>query len=109
MPIYMTQFSYTPEAWATLSKNPVDRSEAISGLAQKIGGRLISLYYSFGEYDGLVLFEAPDDKMAAALAIGAALPGHLKAVKTTPLFTTQETMEVLKMVGTTSYQAPSAG
>jgi hypothetical protein len=27
MPLYMTQFAYTPEAWATLVDNPEDRSE----------------------------------------------------------------------------------
>jgi hypothetical protein len=26
MPLYMTQFAYTPEAWETLAENPEDRS-----------------------------------------------------------------------------------
>jgi hypothetical protein len=28
MPLYMKQFAYTPEAWATLTQNSEDRSEA---------------------------------------------------------------------------------
>jgi uncharacterized protein with GYD domain len=55
MPHYMFQFTYTPEAWATLSKNPQDRTEAIRGLIEKQGGRLIAFYYCFGEYDGVII------------------------------------------------------
>ncbi|MDP8956540.1 MAG: GYD family protein, partial [Actinomycetota bacterium] len=28
MPMYLSRFSYTPEAWARLAKNPEDRSKA---------------------------------------------------------------------------------
>ena len=109
MPIYMTQFTYTTEAWNNLSRNPVDRSEVISVLARKLGGRLINLYYSFGEFDGLVIFEAPDEKQAAALAIAAGIAGHLKATKTTNLLTPQDAMEVMRKAGGAAFQAPSAG
>jgi len=109
MALFMTQFTYTSEAWATLSKNPVDRTEAINALAQKLGGRVINLYYCFGEYDGLVIFEAPDDTAAATLAVASGIPGHLKMVKTTKLFTPQETIEVMRKVGSVSFQAPSTG
>ena len=37
MPLYMTQFSYTPEAWATLSQNPEDRSAAVREAAESMG------------------------------------------------------------------------
>jgi uncharacterized protein with GYD domain len=50
MPLYMTQFAYTPETWAALIRNPQDRSEALGGLLEKMGGRLISFYNCFGEY-----------------------------------------------------------
>ena len=108
MPVYMTQFSYTPEAWAALAKNPQDRAEAFGALAQKMGGRLLTLYYCFGEYDGVVTFEAPDDTTAAATIIAAVTPGHLKANKTTRLFTVEETLEMLRKAGGGSYQAPTA-
>ena len=49
MPLYMTQFAYTPEAWATLSDNPEDRSVAVRDLLETQGGRLIGWYLSFGE------------------------------------------------------------
>ena len=49
MPLYMTQFAYTSEAWATLVDNPEDRSAPLRELLETMGGRLVSWYLSFGE------------------------------------------------------------
>jgi uncharacterized protein with GYD domain len=106
MALYMTQFTYTAEAWAALAKNPQDRSVPIRELAQKIGGRLVGLYYCFGEYDGVVLFEVPDDTAATAVGIAGVSPGHLKAYKTTKLFTIEETMEAMRKAGSITFQGP---
>ena len=109
MALYMVQFAYTAEAWAQLSKNPQDRSGPVRELAQKLGGRLVGFYYCFGEYDGVALAELPDDGTATALALAAVSPGHLKAYKTTKLFTMEETMEAMRMAGRTTFQGPSRG
>ena len=106
MPLYMTQFAYTSETWAALAQNPEDRSEAVSNLAEAMGGRMVSFYNSFGEYDGLAIFEAPDEGTAAALAMAAASPGHLKAIKTTVLLTVEEGMEAMRKAGEATYRGP---
>jgi uncharacterized protein with GYD domain len=84
MPLYMTLFAYTTDAWATLTHNPEDRSVAVRELLETHGGRLISWYLSFGEYDGVLIYEAPDDATAGALILAAARQGHLNGTKTTP-------------------------
>ena len=66
MPTYMTQFSYTASASAALVKNPEDRGAAVAALMEKLGGRMLNTYYTFGEYDGVVIFEAPEDITAMA-------------------------------------------
>lgn len=106
MPLYMTQFSYTSEAWAALARNPEDRSEAISRLAESVGGRLVSMYYSFGEYDGLLIIEAPDEKAVASAVLAAVSAGHLRTIKTTTLLSVEDTMEVLGKVGEMAFQGP---
>ncbi len=83
MPLYMTQVSYTSEALAALTQNPENRGEAFGGLAETMGGRLRSFYNSFGDYDGLIIFEVPDEGTAAATLLAAITPGHLKSLKTT--------------------------
>jgi uncharacterized protein with GYD domain len=109
MAVYMIQATYTAEAWATMTKHPQDRSKPFSELAQKLGGRMISAYYCFGEYDVVVLFEAPDEGAALATSMAAVTPGHLKAIKTTRLFTIEETMEAMRKAGSLGYQGPSRG
>src|ERR1700731_5248547 len=40
MPHYLSQVSYTPEAWARLVAHPQDRIEAVRGPIEKLGGGL---------------------------------------------------------------------
>ena len=52
--------------------------------------------YTFGEYDAVVVFEAPDDTAAARLALVVAGSGATKAGKTTRLLSGQEWIESLQ-------------
>ena len=90
MPTFMYQFKYTPAAWASLVKKPEDRGAVVDDLLKGLGGRLISIYYSFGEWDGMVIFEAPDEVTAMTAVVTILTPGHLEATKTTVLFTMQD-------------------
>ena len=109
MAFYMIQTAYTAEAMAAMAKNPQDRSVPVRELMQKLGGRLMSFYFCFGEYDVVVLAELPDDTAASAVAMAAVSPGHLKAIKTTKLFTVEETMEAMRKAGSLAFQGPSRG
>jgi len=40
MPVYMTQFAYTPEAWAALLRSPEDRSRVLGEHLDRLGGQL---------------------------------------------------------------------
>jgi uncharacterized protein with GYD domain len=106
MPLYMTQFAYTSETWAALTQKPTNRGEAFSGLAETMGGRLLTFYNSFGEYDGLVIYEAPDESTAAAIVLAATSPGHLSRVKTTVLLSAEEGMEAMRKAGGATYRRP---
>jgi uncharacterized protein with GYD domain len=106
VPRYVTQFAYTPQAWAAQIKNPQDRREGFGALASKLGGRLVDAYITLGDYDGLVIFDAPDDTTAAAIAMATVSPGHIKAIKTTRALTVEEALEAMRKAGGVSYQAP---
>ncbi len=109
MALYMVQFAYTAEALSTMAKNPQDRSVPVRELVQKSGGQLIGFYFCFGDYDGVALFEAPDDTTATAIALAAVGPGHLKAYKTTKLFTVEETIEAMRKAGSLAFTGPDRG
>jgi uncharacterized protein with GYD domain len=106
MPMYKIEFSYTPETWAALCRNPEDRSEPVKALAESLGGRLVGFYYSFGEYDGLVIVEAPDNLAAGTASLLALAPGHLKSAKTTPIFTVDEAMQMMGRAGEMTFRRP---
>jgi uncharacterized protein with GYD domain len=57
-------------------------------------------------YDGLLIYEAPDDASAGAAVLVAASRGHLRATKTTPLFSVEEGMEIMRRAGATAFRAP---
>ena len=107
MALYMFEAAFTSDAWATLAKNPQDRTEAVRTLLQGIGGKLISYYFAFGDYDVVVLAELPDNGAAAATAIAVAAGGAIRAVKTTPLLSAQEGVEAMRKAGEVNYRPPS--
>ncbi|MGH2353878.1 MAG: GYD domain-containing protein [Chloroflexota bacterium] len=107
MPLYMTQFAYTPEAWAALVKRPEDRSEVLRALIEQFGGRMLSFYYSFGEYDGLAIFEAPDEAAATSALLAVLSPGHNRALKTTVLLTVEQAMAGMRQASSVAYRPPT--
>ena len=106
MPLYMTQFSYTAEAIAALAKNPEDRSVPVKALIEKLGGKMFGFYYCLGEYDGVVISEASDETALLTTIFAVIAPGHLKAIKTTPLFTVEQVMEAAGKAGAIVFAPP---
>ena len=106
MPRYLFQASYTPDSWATQVKSQPDPVERVRPLVESCGGRLDSFFYCFGDYDGVVIYEAPDSNAALSMVLAVITPGHLRATKTTELFTMQEMTDALKTAGGQHYSAP---
>jgi uncharacterized protein with GYD domain len=104
--IYMTQFSYTPEAWAALAKNPEDRSKNVKALFESLGGRLIGMYYSFGDHDGVIIGEAPDNVSQTAAVLASIARGHVREIKTTVLLSVSDAMQAMKKAGAITYASP---
>lgn len=106
---FLMQVAYSPEGWQTLVKNPQNRIEAVRPAVERLGGRIENAWFSFGEYDVVLILTVPDNVSAAALAMAFAAGGALKGTKTTPLLTVTEAMEAMKKASTTGYRAATAG
>jgi uncharacterized protein with GYD domain len=104
MPFYMAQIAYTPEATATLTKHPQDRSVAVGEMLQKLGGRLISFYFCFGEDDIIAIAELPDDTAATAAEMAGVSAGYIQAFKMTRLLTIEESMEAMRRAGSLEHR-----
>ena len=106
MPLYMIQFAYTPEAKASLARVPEDRSVVFEGLVEDMGGHLNSFYNSLGDYDGVAIFEAPDEQTAHSIELAASQPGHLKETKILTLLPIKETVDAMQEASKQEYPAP---
>ena len=106
MSVYLMRFSYTPETWARLMKNPEDRRNAARAYVEQVGGSLLGFWYGFGEYDGYSIIEAPDNAAATAYVLAIAAGGALSKVETTVLMTVEETLEALAKGKSISYNRP---
>ena len=106
MPLYLSRFGYTPEAWARLIRNPEDRREAARTYIESVGGRLHGFWYAFGEHDGYTLWEAPDNVSMAAVALAIAGGGALSSLETTVLMSVDETIDALRKAGEVQYRPP---
>ncbi|TJY72520.1 GYD domain-containing protein [Arthrobacter sp. CAU 1506] len=108
MALYLSTFSYTPEAWARMINNPEDRGKAARAYIESVGGKLHGFWYAFGTHDGYNLWEAPDNVSMAAVALAISGGGAMSSFETTVLLTVDETIDALRMAGEVRYRAPGA-
>jgi uncharacterized protein with GYD domain len=59
-------------------KDTVKRGAAAMAEAEKLGMKIIEEYWTMGAYDGVVLFEAPDDETMTAFACKVSSLGNVK-------------------------------
>ena len=96
MTLYMYQASYTAKSMAAQLQEPHDPMEAIKPTLEDLGAKILVAGFPFGEYDLLVVYEAPDDMTAASVAMAVAAAGEVKSAKTTRLLSGQEWLESLR-------------
>jgi uncharacterized protein with GYD domain len=96
MALYMYQASYTAKSMAAQLKEPQDPVEAVRPALEELGAEIVVAGFPFGEYDLLVVYEAPDDMTAASVAMAIAAEGEVKSAKTTRLLSGQEWLESLR-------------
>jgi uncharacterized protein with GYD domain len=106
MPFYLIQVGYTSAAVKTLVDNPQNREDTIKKAIRSHGGKLHSFYFSFGEYDVVVIAEFPDNTTAAAFSLAASSRGAVSKHRTTPLITAEEAHQAMKAAKKSSYTPP---
>lgn len=97
MPQYLYQLAYTSDSLAAMVKQPQDRLEtAARPVLEAVGGNLLGGGFAFGEYDVVLLFEAPDDEAAAAVALAVGAGGTIKSAQTTKLLSGDQWVSSLR-------------
>lgn len=97
MPKYMITGSYSVDGRRELMKvGGSGRRKVVEEALQSLGGRLESIYFTFGDDDVVVIGEVPNNVSAVAAALVASLSGTV-TVKTTVLITPEEMDEAARM------------
>lgn len=100
MATYLLEISYTAESIAAQIKKPQDRLKtAAQPVLEAVGGTLIGGGFSFGDRDVVVLYEAPNDQAAAAVAQVTTAGGAIKSSRTTKLLSGSQWTSALRKAG----------
>ena len=75
-------------------------------MADSLGGKLLGFWYAFGEFDGVVLMEAPDNASAAAVAMAVGASGAVSEIETTVVLDMDEAQEAMRTAAAATYRPP---
>ena len=94
---YLVQGSYSVDGHKGLLKQGGSaRRDAIGKLIESVGGRLETVYFTFGADDFIIIADLPDHAAASAVALNAAASGATANVRTTILLTPEEVDQACK-------------
>jgi uncharacterized protein with GYD domain len=77
MPTYISLVNLTEQGIKDFKNSP-ERLHSFDDAAKEVGGRLVGFYLVLGQYDYVVITEAPDDQTAARLILGTIAQGSVR-------------------------------
>ena len=82
MATFITTIHFTEQGLSGIGET-TKRAAAVKASAKKMGVKVKDIYWTLGDYDGLLIFEAPDDETATGmlLHLGAAGNVHTTTVR----------------------------
>jgi uncharacterized protein with GYD domain len=108
-PTFIAQGRFTKDAVKGMMQSPEDRTEPVGHLFEALGARLVSWYMTSGEYDWLLIVEAPSQDVVMQAAIVATGGGGVGDIKTCAAFTGQEARTMFEKANRVASQFKSAG
>jgi uncharacterized protein with GYD domain len=103
---YMIQIKYNPDSVKGLIANPQDREPQAALIMEKLGGRLIDFYFTFGDWDAVIIVELKSDIHAMAVVM-ADVAGDVGSTTVTVLYDMSDAVAAMKIAGSIDYTAPS--
>ena len=93
MATFISLFGWTEQGIRNV-KDTADRAHKFKNSIQAAGGTVKHIYWTMGRYDGVIVFEAPDDATAAAVMMGGCAQGNVRT-ETLRAFDENDITEVL--------------
>ncbi len=79
MPAYISLMNFTEQGIKTV-KDTVNRAQMVKKQAEAAGGRIIGVWWLLGQYDAILIFEAPDEATAMRQLIANGMQGNNRTV-----------------------------
>ena len=110
MATFVTQARFTKDGLNAMIAAPQDRAEAVGRLIAQVGGKLITCYLTSGDYDILLIFEAPSYEDTVPALIVAAAESGIADLKTVTALTSSEMKSAFVKAGAiaASYRSAAA-
>ena len=96
MPRYVVLVNWT-EQGVRNAKQIIERLHASDEAVQRVGGKFLSVNYTMGRYDMVVVAEAPDDETAVAFLLEVAGRGNVRS-ETLKAFSPDEMQAIVDRV-----------
>lgn len=93
MPTYITLIRYTQEGSQKIKESPA-RLDAAKQAFKAMGAELKAYYLTMGQYDAVVIGEAPNDETVAKLALSIGAAGAIRT-ETLHAFTEDEYRKII--------------
>jgi uncharacterized protein with GYD domain len=97
MATYLASIKFTGQGIKAV-RDTTKRSAAFRAAAKKMGVKVENIYWTLGEFDGLGIFDAPDDETITALMLQVAAEGNIHT-STTRAFSAAEMDQILAKMG----------
>jgi len=93
MATFITTIKFTQQGIKGIDET-TKRAAALKKSARKIGVKVNEIYWTLGDHDGVLIFEAPDDETATALLLDLGAAGNVHTT-TVRAFTSNEMDKIL--------------
>src|SRR5438477_9716084 len=97
MATFIGLFNFTEQGARNVKASP-ERADAFRAIVKKAGGKVRDTFWTIGRYDGVLIFDAPDDEAATAILLTLGAKGNVKT-ETLRAFDTKEFAAIVKNIG----------
>ena len=97
MATFITTLKFTEKGLQSIHDSP-KRANAFKAVVKRMGVKVANIYWTFGSFDGVLIFNAPNDETATAAMLHLSSHGNVHTT-TTRAFSSSEMEKVLGLMG----------
>jgi uncharacterized protein with GYD domain len=97
MATFITTIKFTEQGIQNIHESP-ERAATFKSAAKKLGVKVKDQYWTLGSFDGVVVFDAPDDETATAAMLQLSSQGNV-CTTTARAFGASETQKIIGSIG----------